>query len=143
MSSRERWTVYPLLLLSIGLALRAVLVPPDRLTVGTVEANRVLCGEIVVSDDAGDVKLVHIGRVKGGGGGRIEVNDREGIEAVAVGTTAEGREAVVEFFDADGRTTARLTAAGGLEAIVDDEPAESPAPAGEPPPDRRASTPAP
>ncbi len=31
MTSRERWTVYPLLFLAIGLALRAVAVPPDTL----------------------------------------------------------------------------------------------------------------
>jgi hypothetical protein len=131
MSSRERWTVYPLLLLSIGLALRAVLVPPDRLEVGTVEANRVLCGEIVVSDDSGEVKLVHIGRVKGGGGGRIEVNDREGLESVAIGTSADGREGAVEFFDADGITTGRLTAEGGIEAAADAtaDPEDKPAPA--------------
>jgi hypothetical protein len=128
MSSRERWTVYPLLLLSIGLALRAVLVPPDQLTVSTLEANRVICGEIVVSDDSGDIKLVHIGRVKGGGGGRIEVNDHDGYEAVAIGTGSAAREGVVEFFDADGHTTGRLTAQGGGEGVTDNVPAaESPA----------------
>ena len=111
MSSRERWTVYPLLLLSIGLALRAVLVPPDRLEVGTVEANRVLCGEIVVSDDSGEVKLVHIGRVKGGGGGRIEIADRTGAEAVAIGTGPESRDGSIEFFDAEGETIGLLDAA--------------------------------
>ena len=80
MNSRERWTVYPLLFLAIGLALRAVAVPPDKLSVSVVEAGRIVCGEIVIAAED-DTKLVHVGRVKGGGGGRIEVNDGTGIVA--------------------------------------------------------------
>ena len=70
MNSRERWTVYPLLFLAIGLALRAVAVPPDKLSVSVVEAGRIVCGEIVIAAED-DTKLVHVGRVKGGGGGRM------------------------------------------------------------------------
>ena len=95
MTSRERWTVYPLLFLAIGLALRAATIPPADLKVDSLEAGRVVCGEIVVTSDDG-TKLVHIGRVKGGGGGRIEISDRTG---------PEGREGSVEFFDAEGTTT--------------------------------------
>ena len=109
MSTRERWTVYPLLFLAIGLALRAVAVPPDRLTVGEVEATRIICGELVITSEGGK-KLVHVGRVKGGGGGRIEINDSDGAEAVSIGTGAAGRDGVVEFFDADGRPIGRLDA---------------------------------
>ena len=68
-----------------------------------------VCGEIVVTSDDG-TKLVHIGRVKGGGGGRIEISDRTGAEAVAIGTGPEGREGSVEFFDAEGTTTGLLDA---------------------------------
>ena len=109
MSSRERWTVYPLLFLAIGLALRAVALPPERLDVDTIEAARVICGEIVVTSDDG-TKLVHVGRVKGQGGGRIEISDRDGHEAVAVGTGPEGRDGTVEFFDAEGATIGLLDA---------------------------------
>ena len=110
MTSRERWTVYPLLFLAIGLALRAATIPPADLEVDSLEAGRVVCGEIVVTSDDG-TKLVHIGRVKGGGGGRIEISDRAGAEAVAIGTGPEGREGSVEFFDAEGATTRMLEAA--------------------------------
>jgi len=110
MSTRERWTVYPLLFLAIGLALRAVAVPPERLDVDTLEAARVFCGEIVVTNDEG-TKLVHIGRVKGAGGGRIEISDRDGNESVALGTGPEGRDATIEFFDAEGETIGLLDAA--------------------------------
>jgi len=110
MSTRERWTVYPLLFLAIGLALRAVALPPERLELDTLEAARVFCGEIVVENDDG-TKLIHIGRVKGAGGGRIEISDREGHEAVALGTGPEGRDGSIEFFDADGETIGLLDAA--------------------------------
>jgi len=109
MSSRERWTVYPLLFLAIGLALRAVALPPERLDVDTLEAGRVVCGEIVVTSGDG-TKLVHVGRVRGQGGGRIEISDRDGREAVAIGTGPEGRDGTVEFFDAEGGTIGLLDA---------------------------------
>ncbi|MFM7207304.1 MAG: hypothetical protein ACKO4T_11635 [Planctomycetaceae bacterium] len=109
MTSRERWTVYPLLFFAIGLALRAVTIPPPTLTVDVLEAGRVICGEIVVNAADG-TKLVHVGRVKGGGGGRIEISDRAGDEAVAVGTGPEGRDGRIEFFDAEGETTGLLDA---------------------------------
>ena len=110
MTSRERWTVYPLLFLAIGLALRAATTPPSDVVVDSLEAGRVVCGEIVVASDDG-TKLVHIGRVKGGGGGRIEISDRTGAEAVAVGTGPEGRDGSVEFFDGAGATTGIVDAA--------------------------------
>ena len=109
MTIRERWTVYPLLFLAIGLALRAATIPPAELEVDTVEAGRVVCGEIVVTSEDG-TKLIHIGRVKGGGGGRIEISDRTGAEAVAIGTGPEGRDGSVEFFDVEGTTTSLLDA---------------------------------
>ena len=107
MTTRERWTVYPLLFLAIGLALRGVAVPPETFSAGMIEAARVTCGELVVASDDG-TKLVHIGRVKGGGGGRIEINDRTGTETVAIGTRPENRDGVLEFFDATGAAAARI-----------------------------------
>jgi len=109
MTSRERWTVYPLLFLAIGLAMRAAMIPPPDLEVDSLEAGRIVCGEIVVTADDG-TKLVHIGRVKGGGGGRIEIADRTGAEAVAIGTGPESRDGSIEFFDADGNPTGTLDA---------------------------------
>ena len=109
MTSRERWTVYPLLFLAMGLALRAATIPPADLKVDAIEAGRVICGEIVVTSDDG-TKLVHIGRVKGSGGGRIEISDRTGAEAVAIGTGPESRDGGIEFFDAEGTTTGLLDA---------------------------------
>ena len=80
MSSRERWTVYPLLFLAIGLAIRASAVPPERFEaakVDSLEVTRLVCREIVVEADDGTV-LIHMGRVVGKGGGRIEIKDAAG-----------------------------------------------------------------
>ena len=77
MTSRERWTVYPLLFLAIGLAMRAGLPleePSDTLAAHAVEAGRVVCREIVVT----------------------------GTDAIAIGTGPEGRDGRVERFDAEG-----------------------------------------
>ncbi len=112
MSSRERWTVYPLLFLAIGLAVRSVAVPQGEFAaarVGSLEATRLVCREILVEGEDGTV-LVHMGRVVGGGGGRIEFKDKDGVDAIAVGAQPEGRDGVVEFFDADGEPAGALSA---------------------------------
>ncbi|MBM4012697.1 MAG: hypothetical protein ACKO4Z_11260 [Planctomycetota bacterium] len=109
MTSRERWTVYPLLFLAIGLALRAVSIPPSELEVHVIDADRVVCGEIVVKSADGPT-LIHVGRVKGDGGGRIEISDHQGREAMAIGTGPDGRDGIIEFFDTEGNSTGLLDA---------------------------------
>lgn len=104
MSSRERWTVYPLLLLAIGLAVRAGTVPPHA---EFLDATVVECREFnVVAPDG--TTLVRIGRVRDGGGGRIEIRDRAGIDAIAIGTRPEDRTGAVEFFDETGAPVGEL-----------------------------------
>jgi hypothetical protein len=111
MTSRERWTVYPLLFLALGLAMRAVLVPPEQ--VGELEAIRLKCRELVVVDPRG-TPVVHAGRIQGDGGGRIEVRDGAGLTAVAIGAGTAGQSAAVEFYDADGREIDRIVPAGTM-----------------------------
>lgn len=111
MTSRERWTVYPLLFLAIGLAVRAVAVPEERFAaaqIGDLEAARLTCREIVVEAEDGTV-LIHMGRVIGAGGGRIEIKDEQGIDAIAIGTRPNDRMGTVECYDADGQPTPCLT----------------------------------
>ena len=113
MSTRDRWTVYPLLLLAIGLAMRGQLVPHQAANEGTtLSADTVVCRELAILGES-DTIIVHAGRVKGGGGGRIEIRDAAGVDAVAVGTTAESRDGAVEFFDERGRLIGRLGSAAG------------------------------
>ena len=112
MTSRERWTVYPLLFLAIGLAVRAVAIPEERFAaaqIGDLEAARLTCREIVVETEDGTV-LIHMGRVIDAGGGRIEIKDKDGIDTIAVGTRPDDRDGVVEFFDAAGVSLGQLSA---------------------------------
>lgn len=92
MTSRERWTVYPLLFLALGLAVRSIVVPSGEFLAARVDdlqCIRLSCQEIVVVSEEGTT-LVHIGREAGGrgreaagdasgaGGGRIELHDAAG-----------------------------------------------------------------
>jgi hypothetical protein len=86
MTSRERWTVYPLLFLSLGLAVRSIVVPSGEFLAARVddlECIRLTCGEIVVVDDQ-DTILVHIGKEAAAddaaiaGAGRIELHNSQG-----------------------------------------------------------------
>lgn len=107
MNSRERWTVYPLLFLAIGLAIRAAAVPPERFEAAKVDAletTRLVCREIVVESIDGTV-LIHMGRVVGNGGGRIEIKDEHGVDSIAIGTGPDSRDGVVECSDNDGQPT--------------------------------------
>jgi hypothetical protein len=112
MTTRERWTVYPLLFLAIGLAVRSVAVPQGEFAaadVGDLRATRLVCREILVEGEDRTI-LVHMGRVVGGGGGRVEFKDRNGVDTISVGTRPESRDGVVEFFDADGEPAGELSA---------------------------------
>jgi hypothetical protein len=105
MTTKERWTVYPLLLLAIGLAVRGNATVSFRMP--SVTADTVVCRELVISTEGGQ-PLVHAGRVKDGGGGRIEIFDGDGNVSIAVGTSAESRDGGVEFFDVEGKRVGRL-----------------------------------
>jgi hypothetical protein len=142
MTVKERWTVYPLLLLAIGLALRAG--PEGRGTgdqagetggkvqfegveVGLLVADGIFCRELAIFDrpeGGGERVLIHAGRVDGGGGGRIEIRDGEGQDAVAIGTSKESRDGHVEFFGPDGSGLGKL---GPKRAKNPADESESPA----------------
>lgn len=110
MTTRERWTVYPLLFLAIGLAVRAATIaegPAAVLRCDGLEAGTVTCRELVVTAADGTV-LVHVGAVVGGGGG-IRIKDIEGIDAVAIGRLPESRDGAIQFFDGEGRPVGRPT----------------------------------
>ena len=90
--------------------MRAIAIPQGEFAaarVDALEARRLVCREIVIEGDDGTV-LVHMGRVVGGGGGRIEIKDGEGVDTIAVGTRPDDREGIVEFYDGEGRPAGRL-----------------------------------
>jgi hypothetical protein len=109
MTSRERWTVYPLLFLAIGMAVRAAIVADeDRASrVDSLDTGQIVCRELIVTGTDGTV-LVHLGRVVGDGGGRIEIKDAAGVDSIAIGTRPDRRTGSVEFFDDQGEPTGSL-----------------------------------
>lgn len=111
MTSRERWTVYPLLFLAIGLALRANVLPPEQ--VGDLDITRLTCRELVVVDDRGN-PFVRTGRDSADGGGRIELFDSGRRLAVVIGAGAVAEDASIRFFDSQEREVDRLAPAGAL-----------------------------
>ena len=151
MTVKERWTVYPLLLLAIGLALRAGSSGRDSTATGTLKAHKAqieslevglvvadgfFCREFAVFDEAEKI-IVHAGRVDGGGGGRIEIRDAAGRDSVAIGTTAESREGGIEFFAADGTPLGTL----GPKKLAAEASATPPAARQEPPPSATSAEP--
>ena len=102
MTSRERWTVYPLLFLAIGLAMRPGEDTGLEIQTDVLSSSIVRCREILVEADDGTV-LLHMGRVVDGGGGRIEVKDAAGENTVAIGTRPDEEQGRIEFFDTEGR----------------------------------------
>ncbi len=108
MTTAERWTVYPLLLLAIGLAARGQLgLEAGGADRRTISADALVCRELAVLGET-DAIIIHAGRVEGGGGGRIEIRDAEGRDAMAMGTGADSRAGAVEFFDEQARLIGRL-----------------------------------
>ena len=80
MNSRERWTVYPLLFLTLGIALT------DKLT-RQVQTDRVICKNLLVTDRQGKPQVVVASAANGG---NLLVNDRDGKPQVVVASTAGG-----------------------------------------------------
>ena len=102
MTSRERWTVYPLLFLAIGLAMRPGEESQLEIQTELLSSSTIRCREILIESDDGTV-LLHMGRVVDGGGGRIEVKNAAGENTVALGTRPDESLGRIEFFDPEGR----------------------------------------
>jgi len=85
MSQRERWVVYPLLFLALGLALRDKLVP-SRLKAWSLDAAIVRCDQLEVLDGEGNprVRLGVVGR-----GGQVELDTPEGQTTLVLGTDGD------------------------------------------------------
>jgi hypothetical protein len=104
MTTRERWIVYPLLFLTLGIAMRDKVMPPDRLSSQEVHCHRLVAGTVECvqtvecarletdSTRAGSIVVAKPsgkGRVRlevtSDGAGRIELRGKEGDEIAVVG----------------------------------------------------------
>ena len=90
MNTRERWIVYPLLFLALGLALRDKLIPPSELKVG-----KVTCTSVTVTDLSGNI-AARIVPVRNGSG-RLEIHGPADKAVVVLGTDQSGQFGTAEF----------------------------------------------
>jgi hypothetical protein len=126
MTERERWAVYPLLFLTLGIAVK------DKLTgvvhVDNVQCRNLLCNAVLVTDRQGKQQVVVSSSA---GGGLVRTMGNAGQVEVIVGHTK--RLAGLLFVDAEGQIR------NGSIAIPAGGPA--PAPPDEPPPVDAQKTP--
>ncbi len=105
MTSRERWTVYPLLFLSLGMGLRS------RLT-GTVQCENL----VIASRDGKPVARLH---ATADHRGQLEFITPDGKVTLVEGTSPDGQSGMLEMFGVDGRPLVAIGVnmfGGGLTA---------------------------
>lgn len=110
MTSRERWTIYPLLFLSLGMGLRS------RLT-GMETATTVRCQRLFIVDEAGK-PLIAAGASRDGSAGEILIQTAAGIPQVDLGSN--GAAGNLRTFGPDGKplTLLRGSPRGGHLALL-------------------------
>ena len=98
MSTRERWIVYPLLFLTLGITLRDKVVPPDlkplsvdadEIRCRSFRADSVRCGDLIVVGNQ-DNRCVELGTTAGGAG-QVEVFGPGGELIFVAGASKQGR----------------------------------------------------
>jgi len=142
MTTRERWIVYPLLFLTLGIALRDKIIPSsvkatdltaqkiqcNQLEVGQwircpqMEAGNVHCrGIFTVANPKGEERI-RIG-VTPGKTGRLELCGQDGKPAVVIGAGKRGRSGMIETFSDKGAPLVQIhsTDGGGIVTTVDRE----------------------
>ncbi|NLF08352.1 MAG: hypothetical protein GX594_10285 [Pirellulaceae bacterium] len=123
MSTRERWIVYPLLFLAIGLGLRNKLLPPSRfgginetaIKAAEIDAKLIRCGELQTPKALiGQTESMHAECR------RLVVVGPNGRPAIIAATDNRTGSGVLETFAADGRPLVQLhsTDAGGVVVTI-------------------------
>jgi hypothetical protein len=142
MSERERWVVYPLLLLALGMALETRIDPPDQ-----IHCQKLHCDELIVAESLQGPKasasfkglailrdnhtpLVTMGAFASPGDtassnmdGGIGIIGREGKVVVALGTESDGHYGAVTTMISGGNGQTRLASDefGGSLILHDEE----------------------
>ncbi len=118
MSTRERWIVYPILFLTLGIAMRDKILPPARiggfgtkLEAGEIDVRRLRCGEFQAGK--GICNQLESGRSECRELFVVGPNGRPAIVALADPKSHNG---VLETFTADGKPLVQLQSseAGGI-----------------------------
>jgi hypothetical protein len=105
MSTRERWIVYPLLFLTLGIALRDKVVPPSQIRCNELQAGQVVCNRLESVQSECRTLLVH------GPNGR---------PVVVAGADNASRAGTIETFTVNGLPQIQLhsTEHGGMITTI-------------------------
>lgn len=103
MSNRERWIIYPLLFMTLGITIRGRLFLPKARTPGVkveqVDALDVQCRSLTVTDADGATRL-QIG-VTSSNAGQLEIYKGSEEMVVLIGTDQAGQSGLIEVFSSD------------------------------------------
>jgi hypothetical protein len=127
MSTRERWTIYPLLFLTLGIAMRDKIVPPDLKPL-SVDADEIRCRDLDV-DTVRCQSLVVVGTqhnrcmelgTTAAGAGQLEILGPGGKPVFVAGADTRAGNGLCEIADAEGRARAQLCSniAGGMLSLT-------------------------
>ncbi len=108
MSNRERWIIYPLLFMTLGITIRGRLFLPKARTPGVkveqVDAVDIQCRSLTVTDADGATRL-QIG-VTSSNAGQLEIYKGSEEMVVLIGTDQAGQSGLIEVFGPDQQVAA-------------------------------------
>ncbi len=119
MSTRERWTIYPLLFLALGAALRSKVtatIETGHLDAVNVRSVQMSCEDLVIVDKDGKPRL-RMATVQNAG--RVEIYGAGGNIVAVIATEANGASVQLQTADGKPQVLLRSGGAGGLVATVD------------------------
>jgi len=109
MSDYERWTIYPLLLLTLGIVLK------DKM-LNSVDVQNVVCRNLAIVDAEGK-EMVRLGATPLQAGG-LEVFGASGAPIITLTADAEGKSGRIMTKTDEGRPLVDLLAHGNAGSIV-------------------------
>jgi hypothetical protein len=108
MTSRERWTVYPLLFLAIGLGLRSRVM-------GLTEVPQVVCQTLTIAGPDGK-PAIRMGTIPSGAG-QIDFFSPDGKLLLAAGASPDGKGGQLLLQNSQGQPQVELASTGGTGAL--------------------------
>jgi len=121
MTTRERWIVYPILFMTLGIAMRDKVVPPSHFVAQEIHCGQLDAQMMTVVGPRGKDRL-RMGAVRPGAG-RIEVCNRQEDVVAVVGADTLGRSGLVQTLGADGFPQTQLASfqGAGVVSTVDQD----------------------